>query len=136
MRAKHMNVEKRKLSVLCDQQAVLLKTKDEEIEKLRSELTSSKVEATEAGCLRTQVSTLKSTESSHAIEVTSLKEQILKLEVDRGSLSAQLAELHSSMGEWTSVLEEECNSLSVKMSELESPLKDKDHEIAILNTSI
>lgn len=71
MRVERLLLEQQKLSAYCAQQDALQKAKDEEIEKLRSEVLSSKDESTKVVRLR---SALKSSESAHATEVSSLKE--------------------------------------------------------------
>ncbi|GJW39360.1 hypothetical protein Tco_0065205 [Tanacetum coccineum] len=78
--------------------------KDKEIEDLKSQLLKAKEESAEVTQLRAQVSGLEATENSLRGEVASAKDHNV-------------------------LLEQECNSLKLKVTGLESTIAEKDHEI-------
>ncbi|GKF82720.1 hypothetical protein Tco_0244376 [Tanacetum coccineum] len=101
MRAEYNILEKRKWKSLAEERNVLLEAKDREIEDLKSQLLKAKEESAEVTQLRAQVSGLEATESS------------LRGEVD-------------SANDHNVLLEQECNSLKLKVMSLESTIAEKD----------
>ncbi|GJT34132.1 hypothetical protein Tco_0924551 [Tanacetum coccineum] len=110
MRVEYNILEKRKWRTLAEEKNVLLEVKDKEIEGLKSQLLKAREESAEVTQLRAQVSGLKATEDSLRGEVASAKE-------------------HSVL------LEQECNSLKLKVTGLESTIAEKDHELSDIGTS-
>ncbi|GKA05166.1 hypothetical protein Tco_0684286 [Tanacetum coccineum] len=84
--------------------------KDKEIEDLKSQLLKAKEESAEVTQLRAQVSGLEATENSLRGEVASAKDHNV-------------------------LLEQECNSLKLKVTGLESTIAEKDHELSDLGAS-
>ncbi|GJY01549.1 hypothetical protein Tco_0359701 [Tanacetum coccineum] len=84
--------------------------KDKEIEDLKSQLLEAKEESAEVTQLCAQVSGLEATESSLRGEVASSKDHNV-------------------------LLEQECNSLKLKVTGLESTIAEKDHELSDLGAS-
>ncbi|GJV26693.1 hypothetical protein Tco_1383141 [Tanacetum coccineum] len=110
MRAEYNILEKRKWRTLAEEKNTLLEVKDKEIEDLKSQLLRAREESAEVTQLRAQVSGLEATENSLREEVASAK--------DRSTL-----------------LEQECDSLKLKVTGLESAIVDKDHELSELGAS-
>ncbi|GJW26889.1 hypothetical protein Tco_0040700 [Tanacetum coccineum] len=110
MRAEYNILEKRKWRSLAEEKNVLLEVKDKEIEDLKSQLLKAKEESAEVTQLRAQVSGLEATENSLRGEVASAKDHNV-------------------------LLEQECNSLKLKVTGLESTIAEKDHELSDLGTS-
>ncbi|GKB95514.1 hypothetical protein Tco_0981651, partial [Tanacetum coccineum] len=79
--------------------------KDKEIEDLKSQLLKAKEESAEVTQLRAQVSGLEATENSLRGEVAFAKDHNV-------------------------LLEQECNSLKLKVTGLESTIDEKDHELS------
>ncbi|GJU85426.1 hypothetical protein Tco_1292972 [Tanacetum coccineum] len=110
MRAEYNILEKRKWRSLAEEKNILLEAKDKEIEDLKSQLLKAKEESAEVAQLRSQVSGLEATESSLRGEVASTKDHNV-------------------------LLEQECNSLKLKVTGLESTIAEKDHELSDLGAS-
>ncbi|GKA52652.1 hypothetical protein Tco_0745967 [Tanacetum coccineum] len=110
MRAEYNILEKRKWRSLAEEKDILLEAKDKEIEDLKSQLLKAKEESAEVAQLRVQVSGLEATENSLRGEVASTKEHNV-------------------------LLEQECDSLKLKVTSLESTIAEKDHELSDLGAS-
>ncbi|GJW41846.1 hypothetical protein Tco_0070645 [Tanacetum coccineum] len=110
MRVEYNILEKRKWRSIAEEKNVLLEVKDKEIEDLKSQLLKAKEESTEVIQLRAQVSGLEATENSLRGEVASAKDHNV-------------------------LLEQECNSLKLKVTGLESTIAEKDHELSDLGAS-
>ncbi|GJU92160.1 hypothetical protein Tco_1304583 [Tanacetum coccineum] len=110
MRAEYNILEKRKWRSLAEEKDSLLGAKDKEIEDLKSQLLKAKEESVEVAQLRAQVSGLEATENSLRGEVASTKEHNV-------------------------LLEQECDSLKLKVTSLESTIAEKDHELSDLGAS-
>ncbi|GJR22534.1 hypothetical protein Tco_0971061 [Tanacetum coccineum] len=110
MRAEYNILEKRKWRSLAEEKNILLEAKDKEIEDLKSQLLKAKEESAEVTQLRAQVSGLEATENSLRGEVASTKDHNV-------------------------LLEQECNSLKLKVTGLESTIAEKDHELSNLGAS-
>ncbi|GJU43625.1 hypothetical protein Tco_1200891 [Tanacetum coccineum] len=110
MRAEYNISEKRKWRSLAEEKDILLEAKDKEIEDLKSRLLKAKEESAEVVQLRAQVSGLEATENSLRGEVASTKDHNV-------------------------LLEQECNSLKLKVTGLESTIAEKDHELSDLGAS-
>ncbi|GJY88420.1 putative reverse transcriptase domain-containing protein [Tanacetum coccineum] len=110
MRAEYNILEKRKWRSLAEEKDILLEAKDKEIEDLKSQLLKAKEESAEVAQLRAQVSGLEATENSLRGEVASTKDHNV-------------------------LLEQECNSLKLKVTGLESTIAEKDHELSDLGAS-
>ncbi|GJS57709.1 hypothetical protein Tco_0652493 [Tanacetum coccineum] len=110
MRAEYNILEKRKWRSLAEEKNILLEAKDKEIEDLKSQLLKAKEESAEVTQLRAQVSGLEATENSLRGEVASAKDHNV-------------------------LLEQECSSLKLKVTGLESTIAEKDHELSDLGAS-
>ncbi|GJW63000.1 hypothetical protein Tco_0114884 [Tanacetum coccineum] len=110
MRAEYNILEKRKWRSLAEEKNILLEAKDQVIEDLKSQLPKAKEESAEVTQLRAQVSSLEDTENSLRGEVASAKDHNV-------------------------LLEQECNSLKLKVTGLESTIAEKDHELSDLGAS-
>ncbi|GJU35392.1 hypothetical protein Tco_1183746 [Tanacetum coccineum] len=110
MRAEYNILEKRKWRSLAEEKDSLLGAKDKEIEDLKSQLLKAKEESVEVAQLRARVSGLEATENSLRGEVASTKEHNV-------------------------LLEQECDSLKLKVTSLESTIAEKDHELSDLGAS-
>ncbi|GJW53751.1 hypothetical protein Tco_0097836 [Tanacetum coccineum] len=110
MRAEYNILEKRKWRSLAKEKNILFEAKDKEIEDLKSQLLKAKEESAEVTQLRAQVSGLEATENSLRGEVASAKDHNV-------------------------LLEQECNSLKLKVTGLESTIAEKDHELSDLGAS-
>ncbi|GJS07742.1 hypothetical protein Tco_0364538, partial [Tanacetum coccineum] len=110
MRAEYNILEKRKWRTLAEEKNTLLEVKDKEIEDLKSQLLRAREESAEVTQLRAQVSGLEATENSLREEVASAK--------DRNTL-----------------LDQECDSLKLKVTGLESAIVEKDHELSELGAA-
>ncbi|GJS35792.1 hypothetical protein Tco_0534174 [Tanacetum coccineum] len=110
MRAEYNILEKRKWKSLAEEKDCLLGARDKEIEELKSQLLKAKEESVEVAQLRARVSGLEATEGSLRGEVASAKE-------------------HNGL------LEQECGSLKLKVTSLESTIAEKDHELSDLGAS-
>ncbi|GJS22870.1 hypothetical protein Tco_0451502 [Tanacetum coccineum] len=108
--AEYNILEKRKWRSLAEEKNILLEAKDKEIEDLKSQLLKAKEESAEVTQLRAQVSGLEATENSLRGEVASAKDHNV-------------------------LLEQECNSLKLKVTGLESTIAEKDHELSDLGAS-
>ncbi|GJZ31528.1 hypothetical protein Tco_0576575 [Tanacetum coccineum] len=107
MRAEYNILEKRKWRSLAEEKDILLEAKDKEIEDLKSQLLKAKEESAVVAQLRAQVSGLEAVENSLRGEVASTKDHNV-------------------------LLEQECNSLKLKGTGLESTIAEKDHELSDL----
>ncbi|GJU14358.1 hypothetical protein Tco_1142324 [Tanacetum coccineum] len=110
MRAEYNILEKRKCKSLAEEKDCLLGARDKEIEELKSQLMKAKEESVEVAQLRAQVSGLEASENSLRGEVASTKEHNV-------------------------LLEQECDSLKLKVTSLESTIAEKDHELFDLGAS-
>ncbi|GKB58234.1 hypothetical protein Tco_0914420, partial [Tanacetum coccineum] len=110
MRAEYNILEKRKWRSLAEEKNILMEARDKEIEDLKSQLLRAREESAEVTQLRAQVSGLEATENSLRGEVTSTKDHNV-------------------------LLEQECNSLNLKVTGLESAIVEKDHELSKLGAS-
>ncbi|GKC86098.1 hypothetical protein Tco_1141815 [Tanacetum coccineum] len=110
MRAEYNILEKRKWRSLAEEKDILLEAKDKEIEDLKSKLLKAKEESVEVAQLRAQVFGLEATENSLRGKVASTKEHNV-------------------------LLEQECDSLKLKVTSLESTIGEKDHELSDLGAS-
>ncbi|GJR60091.1 hypothetical protein Tco_1502253 [Tanacetum coccineum] len=110
MRAEYNILEKRKWKSLAEEKDCLLGARDKEIEELKSQLLKAKEESVEVAQLRARVSGLEATENSLRGEVASTKEHNV-------------------------LLEQECDSLKLKVTSLESTIAEKDHELSDLGAS-
>ncbi|GJR73521.1 hypothetical protein Tco_0085886 [Tanacetum coccineum] len=110
MRAEYNILEKRKWRSLAEEKDSLLGAKDKEIEDLKSQLLKAKEESVAVTQLRARVSSLEAIEGSLRGEVASAKE-------------------HSGL------LEQECGSLKLKATSLESIIAEKDRELSDLGAS-
>ncbi|GJZ63489.1 hypothetical protein Tco_0619910 [Tanacetum coccineum] len=84
--------------------------RDKEIEELKSQLLKANEESVEVAQLRARVSGLEATKNSLRSEVTSTKEHNV-------------------------LLEQECDSLKLKVTSLESTIAEKDHKLSDLRAS-
>nr|GEW71048.1 putative WD40/YVTN repeat-like-containing domain-containing protein [Tanacetum cinerariifolium] len=103
MRAEYNIREKRKLRAIVDEQAELLKTKDEEIESLKAQLLLKEAEAAESIRLRAEVFKFESTEQSlrasvkvREHEVADLDAQVTAVKLQNDNLVGQVHELEIS----------------------------------------
>ncbi|GJZ75737.1 hypothetical protein Tco_0640202, partial [Tanacetum coccineum] len=110
MRAEYNILEKRRWKSLAEEKDNLMQVKDKEIKDLRSQLLQAKVESMEVAWLCTRVSSLEAIEGSLRGEVASAKE-------------------HNGL------LEQECGSLKLKVTILESIIAEKDRELSDLGAS-
>ncbi|GJY50892.1 hypothetical protein Tco_0441739 [Tanacetum coccineum] len=110
MRAEYNILEKKKWKSLAEEKNILLEVKDKEIEDLKSQLLKAKEESAEVTQLRAQVSGFEATESS---------------------LRGEVASAHDH----NAVLEQECTSLQLKVTDLESIIAGKDQELSDLGAS-
>ncbi|GJY50770.1 hypothetical protein Tco_0441617 [Tanacetum coccineum] len=108
MRAEYNILEKRKWRTLAEERNTLLEAKDKDIADLKSQLLRAREESAEVTQLRAQVSGLEATENSLRGEVASAK--------DRNTL-----------------LEQECDSLKLKVTGLESTIV---HELEVSSTDL
>ncbi|GJV24167.1 gypsy type transposase [Tanacetum coccineum] len=100
----------RNLSLSSEEKDCLLGARDKEIEELKSQLLKAKEESVKVAHLRARVSGLEATENSLRGEVASTKEHNV-------------------------LLEQECDSLKLKVTSLESTITEKDHELSDLGAS-
>ncbi|GJU98192.1 hypothetical protein Tco_1327463 [Tanacetum coccineum] len=110
MRAEYNISEKRKWRSLAEEKDILLEAKNKEIEDLKSQLLKAKEESAEVSKLCAQVSGLEATKNSLRGEVASAKEHNV-------------------------LLEQQCDSLKLKVTGLESTIAEKDHELSDLGAS-
>ncbi|GJU10558.1 hypothetical protein Tco_1132954 [Tanacetum coccineum] len=103
-------LKKRKWRSLAEEKYCLLGAKDKEIEDLKSQLLKANEESMEVSRLCARVSNLEATEGSLRGEVTSAKE-------------------------YNGLLEQECDSLKLKVTSLESTIAEKDRELYDLGAS-
>ncbi|GKE33905.1 hypothetical protein Tco_1453227, partial [Tanacetum coccineum] len=110
MRAGYNILGKRKWKSLAEEKDCLLGARDKEIEELKSQLLKAKEESVEVAQLRAWVSGLEATKGSLRGEVASAKE-------------------------YNGLLEQECDSLKLKVTSLESSIAEKDRELSDLGAS-
>ncbi|GJU90679.1 hypothetical protein Tco_1303102 [Tanacetum coccineum] len=110
MRAEYNSLEKRKWKSLAEEKDCLLGARDKDIKELMSQLLKAKEESVEVAQLRARVFGLEATEGSLRGEVASAKE-------------------HNGL------LEQECDSLKLKVTSLESTIAEKDRELSDLGAS-
>ncbi|GJS53508.1 gypsy type transposase [Tanacetum coccineum] len=110
MHAEYNILEKRKWRSLAEEKDSLLGAKDKEIEELRSQLLKAKEES---------------------VAVTQLRARVSSLEAIEGSLRGEVA----SAKEHNGLLEQECGSLKLKVTSLESIIAEKDRELSDLGAS-
>nr|GEU33829.1 hypothetical protein [Tanacetum cinerariifolium] len=99
MRDEYSIREKRKFRAVVDEQAELLKTKDGEIESLKSQLLLKEAEAAEAIRLQVEVFKFKSAEQSlrgQETEVADLDAQVTAVKLQNDNLVGQVHELKTS----------------------------------------
>ncbi|GKA92371.1 hypothetical protein Tco_0814296 [Tanacetum coccineum] len=94
MRTEFCLSERTRLEVECGRQASLLKSKDEEIEVLKAQLTVKEAEAAEAIRLRAQIVAM---ERVHTDEVNVLQHNNAVLESEKNTLNDKVMELQSSL---------------------------------------
>ncbi|GKD74586.1 hypothetical protein Tco_1332868, partial [Tanacetum coccineum] len=97
MRIEYCLDERKRLESKCGRQADLLKARDGEIESLKAQLTVKEAKAAEAVHLRTQVSTIEAAKKVGAGELDDLKQKSVALEHERDSLTRKITELQSSV---------------------------------------
>ncbi|GJY86660.1 hypothetical protein Tco_0500686 [Tanacetum coccineum] len=95
MQTEYCLSEKRRLEFESEKQASLLKSQDEEIENLKTQLLLKEAEAAEVAHLFTQVSVFEAAEQVHADELNTLKQKNVALEDEKESLNGKVAELQS-----------------------------------------
>ncbi|GJX98590.1 hypothetical protein Tco_0355609 [Tanacetum coccineum] len=110
MRTEYSILEKNKWRSLAEEKDSLLGVKDKEIEKLKSQLLKAKEES---------------------VVVTRLRARVSSLEAIEGSLRGEVA----SAKEHNGLLEQECGSLKLKVTSLESIIAEKDRELSDLGAS-
>ncbi|GKA84643.1 hypothetical protein Tco_0806238, partial [Tanacetum coccineum] len=94
MRTEFCLSERTRLEVECGRQASLLKSKDEEIEVLKAQLTVKEAEAAEAIRLRAQIVAM---ERAHTDEVNVLQHNNAVLESEKNTFNDKVMELQSSL---------------------------------------
>nr|GEX46486.1 hypothetical protein [Tanacetum cinerariifolium] len=104
-------IEKRKLRIVVDEQAELMKVKNGEIESLKAQLLLKEAEATEA---------------------IRLWAEVFKFEVGEQSIRSEVGVLR----DWSDALEREKNELSVKVADLSASVKVKEQEVADLDAQV
>nr|GEZ21920.1 hypothetical protein [Tanacetum cinerariifolium] len=95
MRTEHCLSKRKMLESECEKQADLLKAKDEEIENLKAQLLLKETEAAEAAHLRAQVSADEAREKIYTNKIDALKQRNVCFENEKESLSGKVVELQS-----------------------------------------
>ncbi|GKB89160.1 hypothetical protein Tco_0961432 [Tanacetum coccineum] len=116
MRTEYCLSEKRRLESESEKQAGLLKSRDEEIENLKTQLLLKEAEAAEVAHLRTQVSAFEAAEQVHVDELNTLKQRNVALEDEKESLNGKVAELQSLV----SVKDRELKDVDATVTSLKS----------------
>ncbi|GJY02894.1 hypothetical protein Tco_0361046 [Tanacetum coccineum] len=135
MRAEYNILEKRKWKSLAEEKDVLLEAKDREIEDLKSQLLKAKEESAEVTRLRAQVSGLEAAESSLRGEVASAHDHNILLEQERNSLKLKVTDLESIIAE----KDKELSDLGASSSSLKSQnqsLVDQVHELEVSSADL
>ncbi|GJU44942.1 hypothetical protein Tco_1202208 [Tanacetum coccineum] len=120
MRAKHTLEKKGELEDKCAEQAALLSERDAEIAHLKSLLSLKITEATEAICLRGQLTTVEAADAAKDNELKDLKERNFALVGERDVMSEKIATLESV----NAAKEAELASLSSQLAKLTSDMSD------------
>ncbi|GKC77550.1 hypothetical protein Tco_1128324, partial [Tanacetum coccineum] len=97
MRAEYNIREKRRLKYVVDEQAELLKVRENKIEDLKTQLLLKEAEATEAIRLRAEASKFEVVEKSLRDEAQVLKERNATMESEKGELEVKVADLAASV---------------------------------------
>ncbi|GJX21450.1 hypothetical protein Tco_0224127 [Tanacetum coccineum] len=97
MRAEYNIRGKRRLKSVVEEKDELLKTRDEEIENLKANMSLKEAEAAEAICLSAEASKFKIVEKSLRDEVNALVEHNTILEKERNALDVKVADLEASV---------------------------------------
>nr|GEW98095.1 hypothetical protein [Tanacetum cinerariifolium] len=95
MRTEHCLSKRKMLESEYEKQADLLKAKDEEIENLKAQLLLKETEAAEAAHLRAQVSADEAREKIYTNKIDALKQRNVCFENEKESLSGKVVELQS-----------------------------------------
>ncbi|GJT11174.1 hypothetical protein Tco_0858216 [Tanacetum coccineum] len=135
MRAEYNILEKRKWRSLAEEKNILLEAKDKEIEDLKSQLLKAKEESAEVTRLRAQVSGLEAAESSLRGEVASAHDHNVLLEQERNSLKLKVTGLESIIAE----KDKELSDLGASSSSLKSQnqsLVDQVHELEVSSADL
>ncbi|GJW04240.1 hypothetical protein Tco_1563096, partial [Tanacetum coccineum] len=89
--------EIRRLKSIVDDQAEVLKVKEEEVKDLKAQLLLKEVEAAKAIRLRVEVSKFETAEKSLQDEIRSVKERNAALEKEKGELGVRVVDLSTSV---------------------------------------
>ncbi|GJX92162.1 hypothetical protein Tco_0345488 [Tanacetum coccineum] len=116
MRTEFCLSERTRLEVECGRQASLLKSKDEEIEVLKVQLTVKEAEAAEAIRLRTQFVAIK---RAHTDEVDDLQHNNAVLEGEKNTLNDKVSAYESLKGQIEEFLDEQMRVMFDKLAKLE-----------------
>ncbi|GJZ59214.1 hypothetical protein Tco_0615030 [Tanacetum coccineum] len=95
MRTEYCLNERSRLESVCEKQTGLLKSRDEEVKNLKTQLFSKEAEAAKVVRLRTQVSAFEFAEKVHTSELDTLKRKNVVLEDEKNSLKEKVVELQS-----------------------------------------
>ncbi|GJX63737.1 hypothetical protein Tco_0296637 [Tanacetum coccineum] len=128
MRAEYNIKEKRRLKSVVDDQAEVLKVKEEEVKDLKAQLLLKEAEAAEAIRLRAEASKFETAEKSLQDEIRSLKERNAALEKEKGELGVRVVDLSTSV----KVREQEAAALDAVVTTVKlqnDRLVDQVHEL-------
>ncbi|GJX83442.1 gypsy type transposase [Tanacetum coccineum] len=131
MRTEYCLSERRRLESECEKQAILLKSRDEEVENIKAQLLLKEAEAAEAIRLRTQVSAFEAGEKVHVDELNTLKQKNVALEDEKSSLNGKVAELQSLV----SVKDRELKDVDVTVTSLKSQNDGLADQVRALETT-
>ncbi|GJV07473.1 hypothetical protein Tco_1345129, partial [Tanacetum coccineum] len=93
MRAEYNIKEKRRLKFVVDDQAEVLKVKEEKVKDLKAQLLLKEVEAAKAIRLYAEASKFETAEKSLQDEIRSQKERSAALEKEKGELGVRVVDL-------------------------------------------
>ncbi|GKA20395.1 hypothetical protein Tco_0700384 [Tanacetum coccineum] len=128
MRTEYNIKEKRMLKSVVDDQAEVLKVKEEEVKDLKAQLLLKEAEAAEAIRLRAKAFKFETAEKSLQDEIMSLKERNAALEKEKGELGVRVVDLSASV----KVREQEVVALDVVVTTVKlqnDRLVDQVHEL-------